>query len=171
MKSIPLTHGKFTVVDDADYGWLNQFKWYAARYFKNGKELWYAQRGCKNEVTGKPTTVQMQRLILGVVGQGHSVEVDHGDGDGLNNRRYNLRAATHAQNCQNTRMSRRNSSGYKGVSFHKVIGKYKASISVNKTRLHLGWHDTAELASEAYKAAALQHHAEFARQESFRVSA
>lgn len=169
MKEIQLTRGKVTIVDDGDYEWLNQFKWNAARYFKNGKELWYAQRGTWDKVNKKRSGVQMQRFIMGVVGQGRSVIIDHADGDGLNNRRINLRKTNQGGNSRNCRMSRRNKSGYRGVSFHKGEGKWRAYISVNKVNIFLGWHDTAEQAAEAYRAAALQHHGELARVESFQA--
>ena len=82
-------------------------------------------------------------------------ETDHRDGDGLNNRRANLRTATRAQNEWNTGMRKTNSSGFKGVHFHKPSGKWRACIRHNGTFRRLGQFRTAEDAAARYYAAAM----------------
>jgi hypothetical protein len=89
--------------------------------------------------------------------------LDHIDGNGINNRLENLREATSSQNAHNMRKSRRNTSGFKGVSKHKATGSWQANIALNGKQRFLGLFDTAKAASEAYDAAAEKLHGEFAR--------
>lgn len=77
-------------------------------------------------------------------------DVDHIDGNGLNNTRENLRIATRTQNNANRGAPHNNTTGYKGVSYDKARGKYLAKITVNKKQIQLGRHATAELAYAAY---------------------
>lgn len=89
--------------------------------------------------------------------------LDHVDGNGINNRLENLREATPSQNAHNARKSRRNTSGFKGVSRHKQTGSWQANIALEGKQYFLGLFDTAKAASEAYDAAAEKMHGEFAR--------
>jgi hypothetical protein len=89
--------------------------------------------------------------------------IDHIDGDPTNNRIENLRPATHATNMRNSKKPRTNTSGFKGVRFHKQRQKWTAQISVNNRSLYLGIYETPELAYAAYCAGAAEHHGEFAR--------
>jgi len=90
-------------------------------------------------------------------------EVDHINGDKLDNRICNLRLATRAQNMQNRGNRRSNSTGYKGVTFSKSRQKFIAQIVANGRYYRLGQFATAEAAHEAYKSAALKLHGDFAR--------
>lgn len=81
-------------------------------------------------------------------------EIDHIDGNGFNNKWSNLREATRSENTCNTRIRSNNASGFKGVSFHKATGKWQARCGLNNKSHYLGVFDTAELASDAYTAAA-----------------
>ena len=97
MREIPLTQGKVALVDDADFDWLNQWKWYAAKAVSNG--AFYARRTI-NE-TG--TSIHMHRAILGLE-PGDPRRADRIRRDGtLDNRRDNLRIATQSQNITNSR--------------------------------------------------------------------
>jgi len=87
------------------------------------------------------------------------VEVDHKNGDPLDNRRQNLRLCTHAQNQHNTGLSCVNTSGFKGVS--KRGKRWKAQIRINGKQTYLGTYDTPEEAGAAYDAAALKVQGEF----------
>lgn len=78
------------------------------------------------------------------------------------NRINNLRHASTAQNAWNVNKSHRNKSGYKGVSFHAISGKWQAHICQNKKRIYLGLFKSAESAYEAYMRAAIQYHGEYA---------
>jgi hypothetical protein len=77
-------------------------------------------------------------------------EIDHKDGDGFNNRFSNLREATHGENGQNLRLSRRNKSGYRGVYFCNSKGSWASRIVVNYVTIDLGQHSTPEKAYAAY---------------------
>jgi hypothetical protein len=107
-------------------------------------------------------TVQMHRLIMNVT-LGDKVIVDHINGDRLDNRRSNLRIATVAQNSRNTRLSRLNSSGYKGVSWRSREQRWMARITRNGKSRYLGYFATAEEAARAYDAAAREAFGSFAK--------
>lgn len=90
-------------------------------------------------------------------------QVDHIDGDPLNNCRSNLRLASPRQNSQNKTKYASNKTGFKGVSYDRFHARYSAKIKVNGKQIHLGYYFSAEAAHEAYKAAAVAHHGAFAR--------
>lgn len=90
-------------------------------------------------------------------------QIDHINMDRSDNRTYNLRLATYAANNQNRKAQSNNTSGFKGVTLHKASGKYQAKIRANKKTRSLGYFRTALEASQAYQAAAKEHHGEFAR--------
>lgn len=89
--------------------------------------------------------------------------IDHRDGDGMNNRWANLRIADKAQNAANSKISSRNTSGYKGASLCKKTGKWRATIRRDGRQEWLGYYDTPEAAHAAYMAAAREVHGAFAR--------
>lgn len=100
---------------------------------------------------------------LWMTGKWPDYEIDHRDGDGLNNKWCNIREATPDQNGWNKTKNKRNKSGYKGVSWDKVRKKWAAQIRYEKTNHRLGFFDTVEEAHETYIAAAKKFHGEFAR--------
>lgn len=152
--SIPLTKGRFALVDDDDYEHLSQFKWCC----NNSAKIAYAVRGTKTK--GRRINIKMHRFILGV--SDSRIVVDHINHDGLDNRRQNLRLCTQADNMKNTRKRRGTSSTQKGVSFTPATGRWRAYIWVNKKRIHLGYFAFEESASAAYNEAAKEHFGEFA---------
>ena len=156
MREIVLTRGQIVMVDDEDYDHLiGCGPWFSAA----GHDTTYAVRNLRSDATSKSgDEALMHRAIIRPAS---GLEVDHRDGNGLNNQRHNLRVATHAQNQQNQGPNRRNTSGYKGV--HKHQNKWEAKISVDNARIYLGVFNTPQEAALAYNAAALDYHGEFAR--------
>jgi hypothetical protein len=90
-------------------------------------------------------------------------QIDHINGDKLDNRWANLRLATPTQNNANAVARKRNSSGFKGVTWHSRNRKWQAQIAANGRHFYLGQFETAEAAAEAYQQAAARLHGEFAR--------
>lgn len=115
---------------------------------------------CVAKPPGKKPSILLHRLLLTPP---KDIQVDHIDGDGLNNRRSNLRLATAAQNSWNTGLKRTNTSGHKGVSWRADRGKWQVHIRVNGERLSLGHYEELQDAADAYVAAAREHHGEFAQ--------
>lgn len=156
MREILLTQGYTTQVDDKEYESLNQYKWYAhvARHKDGSTKVVYAVRSVYKD--GTQATQQMHNLIMGAKG------IDHEDGNGLNNQRQNLRLATKQQNGNNRRLSIDNTSGYKGVCWHKAKNKWGAQITVNGEIIHLGYYVDIPEAAQAYDRAAKELHGKFA---------
>jgi hypothetical protein len=100
---------------------------------------------------------------LHVYGEWPAKYVDHVDGDRSNNKITNLREATNAQNMRNCGAYATNTSGFKGVTFHKHRRRWHARINIPSKQIHLGYFDTPEEAHAAYCAAAAKLHGEFAR--------
>lgn len=146
MKLIPLTQGKFAMVDDEDYARVIQFKWYAQ---KRGRTF-YAARHLKRE--GKATTQRLHSFILNLLpGQ----EVSHEDGNGLNNQNYNIEACTHTKNMQaGMRKSLTASGVYRGVTWDKKMKKYRARACHENKSYHFGFFETALAGAEARDAGA-----------------
>lgn len=153
MKEIKLTQGKVALVDDDDFERVNAFKWQA---FKN-YQTWYARR---NEGTSPRKNVRMHQYILGV--KGKASQVDHCDGDGLNNQRSNLRIATMMQNQANRGPQRNNTSGFKGVYKHE--GNWRAQIKYKGEKISLGAYPDPAEAARAYDRKARELFGEFAWQ-------
>lgn len=130
MKKIFLTQGRFTIVDDEDYDILSKYKWHALKT----KMTFYAARHGKAKEKGK--YIYMHREVIKCpLGK----EIDHINGDGLNNTRNNLRAVTHSENMQNqTKLRSNNRTGIARVYWCKDTKKWRAGITRNGKRLELG---------------------------------
>ena len=153
-KTISLTQGKFAIVDAADFEELSLWKWCA----RSIKHLWYACRSVRDN-DGKRKTVFLHRAILDAPGE---MEVDHVNGNGLDNRRDNLRLATRTQNNHNRRIGTDNRSGFNGVSWSNTYHKWRATIGINGKRLHVGYYDDPIKAAVGRDLAAIKHYGEFA---------
>lgn len=141
---VVLSNGRgVALVDDADYDRVSRHRW--RRYGGD-----YAATDIDGEA------VYMHHFILG-----DTSEVDHRDGNGLNNQRENLRPATRTQNMQNR--AGWGSSGFKGVSWFAQRGKWRARIAADGREKTIGYFDTAEDAARAYDRKAVELFGEFAR--------
>ena len=155
---ITLTKGHVAVIDAADVPLVDGWNWHSIDYKKSMTV--YASRTVW--IGGGRFRIFMHREILDAP---TNMQVDHIDGDGLNNMRENLRLATSSQNCHNHRISLRNTSGFKGVSRHKKSDKWRAYIRFQGRQIWLGLFDTPEEAAAAYAAASEKFHGEFGRLE------
>lgn len=126
---------------------------------------WYVDNGgyvrTERRIMGKRCAILMHRFILGLPHSDKRI-VDHINGIKTDNRLSNLRICTPAQNQHNQKKRMDNTSGYKGVAFRRDSGRFRARISINGKRKNLGSFDSAEEAYEAYCAAAIELHGEFA---------
>lgn len=103
----------------------------------------------RERVEGKPVLVLLHRFLLGIPPGRAYGEVDHVNGNTLDNRRANLRFATHAQNMQNRRLAMSRSSAFRGVSWNKRLRKWTAQGQLNGKRYWLGSFDSEAMAAEA----------------------
>lgn len=155
MKEIQLTRGYVALVDDEDYEYVNQWKWFA-HDFAGG--LIYADRN--NQIKRKQHHVKMHRVILGIVDP--KLYVDHKDRNGLNNQKSNLRICTHSQNMANRRSRVNSTSKYLGVHRCRQYNKWRAEIGKDKKITFLGRFDEEIEAALAYNKKAIELHGEFA---------
>ena len=141
------------ILDEADYKELSKFKW----GIKKCRRTSYAKRTFT--VNGVDTLVIMHRVIMDAP---KGLQVDHINGNGLDNRRSNLRLCTNQQNQQNRRPTRNSSSKYKGVSFSKQRQKWEAQMKCGTKRFNLGHFALEEDAARAYNKKAIELSGEFA---------
>ena len=160
VREIPITKGYVTFVDECDYKQLMQWKWTASI----NKHTVYARRNSRKEKPGKCTSIFMHRQILGAL---PSQYIDHINGNGLDNRRCNIRICNQSLNLANQRpQSRQMYSKFKGVSYCRRKGdikKWYAYIKIKGERHFLGYYKKEEDAARAYNNAALRYFDEFAR--------
>lgn len=158
MKKIKLSQEEFSLVDDEDFECLNKFKWSISRW--SGLE--YAVRrlhlGTFNGVE-RGKMIRMHRIIMSA---SDSDKIDHINGNGLDNRRCNLRVCTQSQNIKNQRKTR-GTSKYKGVHWHKPNKKWVVQIKLNGIGRYVGCFISEIQAAKAYNKAAKKLHGEFAR--------
>lgn len=153
---IPLTRGQRAIVDNEDYDDLIKFNWNAKHYPK--KKRWDAQR--RMNINGKAYTQMMHRQIMGLLPYEKKC-IDHINGDGLDNRKENLRICTNAENCRNRRGPRTgNLSGFKGVSWSS--GEWHAVIMVDGKQISIGRFTDKIEAAKARDKASIKYHGEFA---------
>lgn len=156
MKKIPLSQGKFAIVDDEDYDRLIAMgKW---SYQRGYAVRTYREKTNQGVFIKKNTS--MHRVLLNA---NEGDIIDHINGDRFDNRKSNLRICSNAQNIRNSGLRKNNLSGFKGVYFHKRTGKWYSQIRTDKKRLFLGSFETDIQAAIAYNAAALIHHGQFAK--------
>ena len=155
-RRIPLTQGRFAIVDPQDYPRLSRYKWRLCR--TKGKNVLYAERSIRLP-GGRYSRILMHRQLIKAP---EGYVIDHINGNGLDNRRANLRLATVAQNAWNSR-KRNPRSGYKGVCFASDKGLWRAAIVCHGRRIHLGYFKDKITAAKAYDSAAKKYYGEFAK--------
>jgi hypothetical protein len=149
---VPLTRGFYALIDRDDAEIVGQWNWSVSIEGTH----YYATRG----VEPRGSKMRMHRLLCPAP---KGMLVDHRNGNGLHNFKANLRVATYQNNNHNRGKSKTNKSGYKGVSFRKQNGKWRASIAINGKVKDLGYFSDPKEAHEAYLEASRKYHGEFFR--------
>lgn len=146
-KTIPLTRGRVALIDDDDFEFISQWKWYCD---SKGYAARYAGR----------KTILMHRVITNAP---QGMDVDHINRISCDNRRSNLRVCTHAENMANSKTYTTNDSGYRGVYWNKLEKKWKAKIQVAGKPIHIGTFVDEKEAALAYDKVAKAMLGKFAR--------
>jgi len=160
-RRIPLTQGKYAIVDPDDFDRLNNYKWHISR----GKNTFYAVRTTRLQKQKKRVVIKMHRQILKVP---DDIFVDHINHNGLDNRKANLRPATCTQNNRNRRklQSRpqqgRSRSKYKGLTWYKHEKRWAVRIMVDRQSKFIGYFRNEIDAAKTYDKAAKKYYGEFA---------
>lgn len=156
-----MSQGKVSLVDDELFESAMKYRWHVKHHKrKHVPDSYYARRqnSLADRKAGSPNTQYLHHFVYGEI-----TELDHIDGDGLNNQLSNLRPATRAQNC----VAKRSkvpwaTSKYWGVSWNKNSNKWTASIGINNKAVRIGSFVVEEDAARAYDAVAREVHGEFA---------
>ena len=156
MKTIKLTRGYEAIVDDEDFEELSKHRWCAHSARSPTKEYVYAMRGIS--AGGKNRCIKMHRQIMG---HPEGKFVDHIDGNTLDNRRCNLRVATHSQNIANSTLRNQKLSEFRGVFRQK--NRWRVLIRSEGQGHYLGSFISEIAAANAYDQAARRLHGQFAR--------
>jgi len=161
MQFVELSSGYVTAVDSADYERVSAHKWCAkpGPTRSDGTAVIYAIRSVDRQGGGK-TTQGLHRFIMGTP---EGMETDHINGNGLDNRKCNLRICTTAENQRNQRAQTGRSSIYKGVTWNKRGSVWAAQMNSRGGTLHLGSFKVETDAARAYNIAAIARYGEFAK--------
>jgi len=139
------------IIDIKDVEKIRCYKWHALKR-KHGICM-------ATTINGNPEC--MPNIIMGFKSN-NKHQIDHKDRNPLNNRKINLRICTHSQNQMNKNKGKNNTSGYKGVYWHKRNKKWAAHIRFNNKKYHIGYFNKKTEAAMAYNKAAVKHHGEYA---------
>ena len=167
MRKIALQNGYFTVVDNEDFELLSQYKWtlgvggYSSAHIPK-KDDSYKGRFAINKRRYKDKVYLYKKAYMHwMVLPNNTGLTDHINGNTLDNRKQNLRPATHQQNMANRKIQKNNTSGFKGVTPFK--NKWRAKTRVNGADVHIGIFGTKEEAAQAYNNFAVANFKTFAR--------
>lgn len=157
MKTLPLSRGLVAIVDDDVHEWASKVKWTALRA-RDGRRTYVTRR------SGPAIARRAHYLHREIMQAARGVKIDHVNGDGLDNRRQNLRVATTSQNGMNqrTQIRRGKTSRFKGVSWFAQTKKWQAGIRVSGKGRGLGYFVNEDDAARAYDAAARREFGRFA---------
>ena len=155
MKKVKLPNNKYALVDDEDFEALNKYSWrFMGRYV------------VRHQLVGEYTDLKDRKIVMmhrAIMNPPKELLVDHINHNTLDNRKSNLRLATPQQNSFNRRGSIKSMySAYKGVSYHKNIKRWTASIKISGKKINLGTFPTEIAAAKAYKEIAKIMQGEFA---------
>lgn len=153
---VPLTLGRAAIIDSADARTVGEHNWHLVP--DSGRE--YARAHLSKDGNSY-RKVRLHRFLWGQWAMPETPHIDHVNGDGLDCRRINLRAATPQQNARNSK-AHGGRSGHKGVSWHPQHRKWYARIGINGRLVSLGLFDDPEVAAAVYQDAARKHFGEFA---------
>ncbi len=152
-------HGHQTaLVDESDFDLVSKLKW----RLEKGRHCFYAISLQPNS----KQSIRMHQLILGVKPKTdgtRSKPIDHEDHNGLNNCRSNIRHATNSQNAGNSNLSKRNTTGFKGITLNKKKAIFIARIRVNRVLINLGSSKNITKAIKLYNAASVKYFGQFAK--------
>ena len=152
---IPLNDGVCAIIDADDLPKVASFTWHVSKECATS----YARSHIRLP-NGNRKKIRMHRLLMD---NPYGVEVDHVNSNGLDNRKSNLRLATHEQNMRNASMRKDNSSGVKGVSWSEATKRWIAAIRVGGPKKYLGSFKELSDAAQAYAEASKKFHGEFGR--------
>lgn len=149
---------KEVLIDDEDWERIKKYRWFIWKHHNK----FYVMSTIYNKITKETKNFSLHRLIMNFP---KNMQINHIDGNGLNNQKNNLRVCTQAENLRNSKKSKNNTSGYKGVSYNKYAKKYDARIMIDHKQIFLGNFKTLELAYVAYCKASKKYHGKFGRVE------
>jgi hypothetical protein len=147
---------KVCLIDKEDYDLVKNYRWYL--FHKNLKTIKCSYVRAHHWINNKRGTILIHRLIMNPA---FKLEIDHINGDGLSNKKINLRTVTRQQNQQNQH-SRRGTSKYKGVHWHKMANAWESKININGVYTYLGIFVNEVDAAIAYNKAASKYFGEYA---------
>lgn len=157
MKKILLTQNKFTLIDDEDFELIDKYKWHVRKH----RCVFYAQHCYRDKENKRTKSIQMHRLIMGI--DDPNIQIDHINGNGLDNRKCNLRICNNSQNHMNRKKQKNCSSKYKGVSWHKLKNKWSSYIKIRGKLKYLGDFIDEKEAAKKYDIMAIKFFGEFAQ--------
>lgn len=153
MRQIPLTKGKYALVDDEDYDFLVELPNSSRGSKWRVNNMGYAQLNINN------TYILMHRLVADTP---TGKDVDHINRDRLDNRQSNLRICTAQENRRNSAINSNNTSGTTGVHYKPARNKWQARITVSYRRISLGYYVNQEDAVNARQLAVSKYFKDFA---------